>query len=369
MVKKNKSLIKDFVEISKYFGQRFDLTQAAGGNSSIKIGGEMYIKSSGYSLSEVSLDNGYTILDNEKLKNFLIRVKNKKIDSNIEKKSISILKNSVLLGASPSIESYSHTLLKKFTIHIHPIASNIVSVNKKSKEIFWQIFNKRSKNEGFFYVEYKPPGIDLANEITKTVLGKEEEFSGYKTLIFFLENHGMICSSDTKEDLINSVERFVKKFERYSKINLNKYKMTTKISKILWDCSYKNLTCYYSEDSYLQRHISIKNTKSFKKPLNPDQLLYCGEAPLVIKSDLKREIISYLKKYKTFPRVVILKKDIYFIAANVLKAREKEDVFKAQLYFNSNSNPNRPLTKKEVDKLRSYNLFKNRLRFWFDYAK
>ena len=34
MVKKNKSLIKDFVEISKYFGQRFDLTQAAGGNSS-----------------------------------------------------------------------------------------------------------------------------------------------------------------------------------------------------------------------------------------------------------------------------------------------------------------------------------------------
>ena len=145
--------------------------------------------------------------------------------------------------------------------------------------------------------------------------------------------------------------------------------MTNKISTIRLNCSYKNFTCYSSQYSYLQRHISINNTKIFKKPLNPDQLLYCGQSPLFIKADLKREIISYLKKYKTFPRVVILKKDIYFIAANVLKAREKEDVFKAQLYFNSNSNPNRPLTKKEVDKLRSYNLFKNRLRFWFDYTK
>ena len=88
----------------------------------------MYIKSSGYSLSEVSLDNGYTILDNEKLKNFLIRVKNKSIDSNIERKSISILKNSVLLGASPSIESYSHTLLKKFTILIQQIPRKIIFV-------------------------------------------------------------------------------------------------------------------------------------------------------------------------------------------------------------------------------------------------
>ena len=44
MAKEDKNLLKDLVEISKYFGQRFDLTQAAGGNSSIKIGKKMYIK-------------------------------------------------------------------------------------------------------------------------------------------------------------------------------------------------------------------------------------------------------------------------------------------------------------------------------------
>ena len=75
MAKKNKNLLKDLVKISKYFGQRFDLTQAAGGNSSIKLGNQMYIKSSGYSLSEVSLDNGYTLLDNDKLIDFLNKIK------------------------------------------------------------------------------------------------------------------------------------------------------------------------------------------------------------------------------------------------------------------------------------------------------
>lgn len=368
MVKKNKSLIKEFVEISKYFGQRFDLTQAAGGNSSIKTGNKIYIKSSGYSLSEVSLDNGYTILDNEKLVSFLTYIKDKKVGNSIEQKSIKTLKESVLHGPSPSIETFSHTLLKKYTIHIHPIASNIVSVDSKSKQIFDKIFLGKRKNQGVFYINYKPPGIDLANEITKMISKEKNAINDYDTLIFFLQNHGLICSASSKSDLINTVENFVKKFEKYLKINFDRYKMTTKISKILWDCSYKNLTCYYSEDSYLQSHISIKNSKNFKNPLNPDQLLYCGESPLIVKKSLKGEIISYLKKYNTFPRVVILKKNIYFIAANVLKAREKEDVFKAQLYFNTKRSANRALTKNEIKKLRSYNLFKNRLRFWFDYS-
>ncbi|MBT3475473.1 hypothetical protein HN460_00875 [bacterium] len=369
MVKKNKSILKEFVEISKYFGQRFDLNQAAGGNSSIKIGNQMYIKSSGYSLSEVSSENGYAILNNDELISFLDKIRNKKVTKSIDRKSSTALKESVLYGSGPSIETYTHTLLKKFTIHIHPIAINMVSVDKKSEEIFNKIVAKRKKDEGIFHIGYYQPGIVLANEINKVISKEQKAFREYKTVIFFLENHGLICSASSKSELIDTVERFVSKFEDYLKMDLNRYKMTTKISEILWNCSYKNLTCYYSEDSYIQNNISLKNSKSFKKPLSPDQFLYCGEAPLIVSRSLKGEIVNHIKKYKTFPRVIILKKDIYFVAANVLKAREKEDVFKAQLYFNSKSNPNRPLSKNEVKKLTSYNLFKNRLRFWFDYTK
>ena len=86
MVKKDKSLIKEFVRISKYFGQRFDLIQAAGGNSSIKDGHKMYIKSSGYSLAEVSEKNGYSLLDNRKLMDFLEINEDVKITSKIDRK-------------------------------------------------------------------------------------------------------------------------------------------------------------------------------------------------------------------------------------------------------------------------------------------
>ena len=53
--------INELVEISKYAGERFDLVQAGGGNSSVKFeNGEMIIKASGFLLSDVNEDGGYS---------------------------------------------------------------------------------------------------------------------------------------------------------------------------------------------------------------------------------------------------------------------------------------------------------------------
>ena len=369
MAKEDKNLLKDLVEISKYFGQRFDLTQAAGGNSSIKIGKKMYIKSSGYSLSEVTYKNGYTILNNNKLIDYLYKVENKKINSYLERQSAKILKDSVIKGGNPSIETFAHSLMKKYAIHIHPIATNMVSVNKQSEKIFNKIFKKRSKDVNLLYVKYKNPGISLANEIMKNLVINKEILDTNKPIIVFLENHGLICSSDYKSELIETVEKFVRKFENYLKLDFKRYKQTTEISKILWENSYKDLVSYYSEDSLLGKLIHLKNSKNFVKPLNPDQLLYCGESPLIVKSSLEASIKAYIGKNRTYPRVIIIKKSVYFIAWNVLKAKEREDVFKAHLYFNSTKKLKRTLKNKDIKNLESYNLFKNRLRFWFDYIK
>lgn len=369
VAQKDKNLLKDLVEISKYFGQRFDLTQAAGGNSSVKSNKRMFIKSSGYSLSEVTLRNGYTVVDNDKLMNFLHSARANKITDSIEKKSFKILKNSILDGGNPSIETYAHSIMKKFTIHIHPVASNMVSVNRKSREIFNKIFSRKLKGQSIYYVSYRTPGISLATEIINVMSVEQEKFKRDATIVVFLENHGLICSSDSKLDLIQGVEKFVKKFENYLKIDLSRYKLTTEISRILWKNSYENLVCCYSEDAILKKFINLKNSKNFTRPLNPDQLLYCGESPLIITSSLGRDIKSYLKKYKTYPRVLIVKKNVYFVAPNVLKAKEIEDVFKSHLYFNSNGTLNRTLSKNEIKRLDSYNPQKNRLRFWFDYVK
>ena len=92
MVKKDKNIIINLAKLSKYFGQRYDLIQAAGGNSSIKVDKKMFIKSSGYSLAELSISNGYSKVDNQILVDYLSKVKNKEITRNEEDKSFKILK-------------------------------------------------------------------------------------------------------------------------------------------------------------------------------------------------------------------------------------------------------------------------------------
>jgi len=369
MAGQDKDLLEDLVEISKYFGQRFDLIQAAGGNSSIKIGKKMFIKSSGYSLSEVGLKNGYSVLRNDKLTNFLYKIKDYVVTSQVERKSFRILKDSIIKGDNPSIETFSHSIMKRFTIHLHPIASNIISVDSESKIFFSQIFSKEINNKIIFYIKYRTPGISLAAEIVNNLLPYNEKIKKNKFIVLFLENHGLICSSDDKKELIECVESIMIKFENFLNIDLKRYKFTTEISRVLWKQNYKDLVSYYGEDLILKNFLNSRNLDKILKPLNPDQLLYCGQSPLIVRESLEKSILSYLKKFNTYPKVVIARKSVYFVAPNVLKAREIEDVFKSHLYFNYHGKARRPLSKKQIKKLDSYNPQKNRLRFWFDYVK
>ena len=76
--------INSLIKISKYAGERFDLVQSAGGNSSIKLkNGTMLIKSSGVTLSDLNFNFGFTKVNNKKIKLILnnkqiLKIKNKK---------------------------------------------------------------------------------------------------------------------------------------------------------------------------------------------------------------------------------------------------------------------------------------------------
>ena len=77
-----------FKNISKYCGERFDLVQAGGGNISVKINEFMFIKASGYNLTNIDETNGYTVINNKMLLEDIH--KNIAKDVTIEKKNILI---------------------------------------------------------------------------------------------------------------------------------------------------------------------------------------------------------------------------------------------------------------------------------------
>ena len=190
------SEIKDFVEISKYAGERLDLVQAAGGNSSVKLdNGEMLIKASGFLLSDISENIGYSKVITSSVAKI---VRENEILESLDKRERELLTSQFLKNATidennrPSIETLLHSLLLKYTLHTHSIVVNMIAANKDWKETLGIIF----KNESVALVDYETPGIELAIALDKE-LGKFEKIPN----IIILQNHGLIVTSDDKDDI------------------------------------------------------------------------------------------------------------------------------------------------------------------------
>lgn len=319
--------LQDFVKLSKYAGERLDLVQAGGGNSSVKLNnGTMLIKASGFMLSEVELDKGYlkvkyqkilTILDNKKL----LSLRDKEDRNSLAAK---FLKEAIIDSTvKPSIETFLHALLYKYTLHIHPLVVNAVTCKKNCREILEDLFDG-----SILFVGYRTPGIELALDLKKFIERYKEKHNK-KPKVTFIQNHGLIVSSDNLKEVIEDIENAVNKLENYLGLNLSRYKMTNKISVLV--NSLKNTYCisYLSSDSELNKLIKTKRKLFFNRPFCPDILVYCGIQPLEIKNLEDRwPFIKYYKKYGQQPRVIIYNDYIFFIAKDLNKAKGIEDVFK-----------------------------------------
>ncbi|MEA2020023.1 MAG: hypothetical protein U9N59_16465, partial [Campylobacterota bacterium] len=193
-------------------------------------------------------------------------------------------------------------------------------IQKKYKEILSSIF----KDEDIALVPYKTPGIELA-------LALSEELDKFETIpnIIFLQNHGLIVTSPHKQDIKRITEEVLEKIENYLKIDMNRYKLTNKISYLLNSVQKNSNISYLSEDCYLNEQI-IQNQELFlQTPFCPDSLVFCGVSAVVIENlfDIV-SLESYKKKYFELPKVIIFENKLFFIAQNIKKGKEMEEVMK-----------------------------------------
>jgi rhamnose utilization protein RhaD (predicted bifunctional aldolase and dehydrogenase) len=316
--------LKNFVKISKYAGERFDLVQAAGGNSSVKLkNSEMLIKASGFLLSDVTENNGYSKVDTKKIVNIL---KNKTIKNEVDRKKREFLAKELVEEATldknnrPSIETLLHSTLYKYTLHTHSVVVNMIVIQKEWKEMLTSIF----KDENIALVSYKTPGIDLALELDKVI-------SAFVTVpkILFLQNHGLIITSDNVDDIERLTELVLSKIEDYLKIDMSRYKLTNKISKLINSVEKKTNIAFLSEDKYLNEQLFQNQEFFLQTPFCPDSLVFCGVSAVIIKDLINTKVLQdYKQKYFGLPKVIIFNKHIFFIAANIKKAKEMEEVMK-----------------------------------------
>lgn len=196
----------ELVSLSKLFGQSITNIQGPGGNISVKQDDLLFIKSSGSILGNMSYDNGYCMVDNNKCI--------KMVESNIDK-----IKTAKVYGyKTPSMETYFHSFMKKYCVHLHFTLSNVIFCKEIPDEL-------TGFDIPYKIIDYFTPGLELAHQIYKKYDDKCD--------IYFLRNHGVIITSDNMNQVISYYEYI---FDYFNSLLNNRYNYELNafnISKIL----------------------------------------------------------------------------------------------------------------------------------------
>ena len=267
ILKKFKDLEKEldnFVKICNKYGKRFDLVQCGGGNISFKWENVLFIKSSGVHMENMTKNFGYSIIENKKLK--------EDIENGIFKE---LTDYSIIKNRKASIETYMHSILKNYTVHLHPILINKLLVRKDNT-----ILEKKFPEA--LIIDYATPGKNLCKEILK---------KDYKNKrIFFLLNHGIILTADSYEEIEFLLEDILEKLTEFSTIDMEENSQINicqdiYINKILLTNPelFNKRYCFPDAVVFLEEKYFIDNGKIFIKGKNLKEI---REIELILKANL-----------------------------------------------------------------------------------
>ena len=151
----------------------------------------------------------------------------------------------------------------------------------------------------------------------------------------------MIISSDSYSEIRKINEYVCEKTEEFLDLDLNKYKLTNKISSLINKNFGLNNITYLCQEKYINDNITNFLHLINSRPCCPDILVYCGNKICILKSfDDIQSIVYHKKNYNELPKLFFLNHSIYISAISLKKAREIEEVFKLHVFTLVNSDNN-----------------------------
>lgn len=171
-----KGELKELMRISHAVGSLPELVQGGGGNTSVKCkGGIMYIKASGIPLKQITSKNGFVAVD----------------------RAGKIIRSRTNGAQRASMETYMHLYLSRYVIHTHSVYVNVFTCMQGGKAYLTNIFVHKNP----LCIIYKNPGKQLAAEIRKRTNFYQRKYQ-QDPKVLFLENHGLITSSNNAEEAL-----------------------------------------------------------------------------------------------------------------------------------------------------------------------
>jgi rhamnose utilization protein RhaD (predicted bifunctional aldolase and dehydrogenase) len=183
------SEVASLIDLSARLGKDPLLVQASNGNTSIKLDGSLWIKSSGKWLANAGRE--------ELLVPIPLKVVRESIRNNTEIAAVKIGEKQMM----PSIETAMHAVLShRVVIHVHSVNTIAWAIRRDGMVQL----KERLGGLSWLWIPYVGSGIPLAREIEKRLADAPE------TDVLVLGNHGLVvCGADcdAAETLLNEVER------------------------------------------------------------------------------------------------------------------------------------------------------------------
>ena len=178
---------------SAFIGSNTSLVQGAGGNTSIKLDGVMWIKASGTWLKNARQENQFVPVLYEPL---LQAVSDS--DPRAETSVDFVVQASNPSGLRPSIETTVHALLpQRVVLHVHCIKTISLAVQTHGEMRLNELLARFS----WSWIPYVRPGLTLAKKI------QQHMKDGSNVLV--LGNHGLVVAADTVEAANRLLEQIV----------------------------------------------------------------------------------------------------------------------------------------------------------------
>ncbi|PST22198.1 class II aldolase [Mesorhizobium plurifarium] len=169
------------LDLSARVGADPDLVQGAGGNTSIKEGGILWIKASGLWLAHARQRDVMVPVALDPLLDALERD-----DPATEKAQDFVVKTLNPSGLRPSIETTVHALMpQKVVVHVHCVETIATAVKADAAAIA----GEKLQGIPYAFVPYARPGLPLAKAIAERI---QED-----TSVLVLGNHGLAVAAET----------------------------------------------------------------------------------------------------------------------------------------------------------------------------
>lgn len=337
------------IKAMRRFGLRYDLTQAAGGNLSVKLpGGGMMIKPSGIPMFDAQDPTSLALVDSRILAAGVTSgAFSHRNVGKLELEAESLLSKANLRpNIRPSIETIMHAMLGRFTIHLHPTVVTAVASRADWRAHLSLLFPNA------LCIDYATPGIDLALEIHDVLDGAGVERT---SSMLFLRNHGLVVSGEDPEELSTEVSEIIATLESHLDVDHEAHRYIWQISDAYQKKFGNDPFVLLSNDRTIcQAASSIdKNSGLFSKPYCPDVCVYCGPEVLFIESgELGVQLQSYQRRFDTLPKTLVRGDNVYFVGQSRTQTHATEELLRYQLLLNSYADGRcEPLTNESLSRI------------------